>query len=514
MSDRFILSIDQGTSSTKCLLVDETGDVVATASASLGEHCPSPGWVEQDAEAIWTSVREAVATAMVGYDPKTIAAVGLSTQRESILLWDKATGNAISPLLSWQDQRTTDLGHAIGTAAIRKTVRAISGLPLDPMFSALKARWLLDRFDPDRTRSKAGQLALGTVDSWLCWKLGGSHQIEIGNASRTQLLDTARGVWSDELCAIFAVPMNALPCVTTSTGPFPCVRGLTPLLDGTPVMACLGDSHAALFGHGVRAPGAVKATFGTGSSVMGLIGPIAANMDDGTCLTVAWQIGDAPPQLAAEGNIRSAGSTLRWLADVFDISVDALVSEGFASEAGTVQLVPAFNGLGAPYWDDEAEAVLSGFKLGTPRGAVFAAAIRSIAHQVADVAASVEATIGQRLERLHADGGPSTNEKLMQLQADLAAIDVVRPRVAALSAYGAARLAGVGAGFWSLGDGGVEVDWSSVLAPSMDENDRLKQRERWRHAIRRARLSPEARHLPRPQGSATDGAKQRSALNA
>ncbi|WAJ28102.1 FGGY family carbohydrate kinase [Antarcticirhabdus aurantiaca] len=489
-----ILAVDQGTSSTKCLVLDRTGAVVGQGSAMLGESCPRPGWVEQDPEAIWASVAAAVAATFAGgLDPARVAGVGFSTQRESMLLWDKATGHAVSPLLSWQDQRTKALAQDIGTPVVREAVRRISGLPLDPMFSALKARWLLDAHDPDRTRSTAGELALGTVDSWILFRLGGGHVTEIGNASRTQLLDTAAGTWSPELCEIFGVPMAALPQILPSTGPFPAIRSLAPLRDGTPVLSVMGDSHAALFGQGGFSPGTVKATFGTGSSVMGLVGSNTDRLDPGTCLTVGWQIGGEAPALAAEGNIRSAGATLRWLADLFGLSVDALVTEGLDAPAGSgVHLVPAFNGLGAPYWDDEAEGVITGFKLGTARAALARAAVESIPHQVADVVASVERTTGARVASLFADGGPSANDRLMQMMADLAGLTVLRAPVAGLSALGVAHMAGLSAGFWDIAALAATDRRHVAFRPAAPEAGRLAARTDWARAVARARLRPVA----------------------
>ncbi|WP_082529356.1 FGGY family carbohydrate kinase [Aurantimonas sp. Leaf443] len=483
-----ILAIDQGTSSTKGLLVDRAGAVVAQGTAPLGETCPQPGWVEQDPDAIWDSVAAAVASTLRGIDPARVAAVGFSTQRESLLLWDKRTGQAISPLLSWQDQRTTGIARALGTPTVRDTVRRLSGLPLDPMFSALKGRWLLDRHDPDRTRSRAGEIALGTVDSWLLFRLGGEHVIEIGNASRTQLLDTAQARWSDELCDLFGIPLQALPRILPSTGPFPAIRNLSPLRDGTPVTAVLGDSHAALFGQGGFRAGTVKATFGTGSSVMGLLGPDARDLDEGTCLTIGWQIDGEAPACAAEGNIRSAGSTLRWLAEVLGLSVEALVGEGLSASRGSgVALVPAFNGLGAPYWDDEACATLCGFKLGTSRAALARAAVESIPHQVADVIASVERSTGVPVTVLYADGGPSANDALMQLQADLAGLTVLRSPVAGLSAIGAAHMAGLGAGFWNMAGLAAIERPHATFAATMPDGERDGERRDWVRAVARAR---------------------------
>jgi glycerol kinase len=487
-----ILAIDQGTSSTKCLVLDRLGGVVAQGAAPLGETCPMPGWVEQDPEAIWRSVGVAVADALSSLDPMQIGAVGFSTQRESLVLWDKGTGEAISPLVSWQDQRTRDLAGRIGTRETREAVRRISGLPLDPMFSALKATWLLDACDPDRKRARAGEIALGTVDAWLLFRLGGEHVIELGNASRTQLLDTASAAWSDELCDLFRIPKPALPRILPSTGPFPAIRGLAPLPDGLPVAAVMGDSHAALFGHGARSPGAVKATFGTGSSVMGLVGDAAGRMDPGICLTIGWQLGDDRPAFAAEGNIRSAGSTLRWLSDVFAAPIETLLAEAMAQARQGVHLVPAFNGLGAPYWDDAASAVICDFKLGTRRGSIARAALESIPHQVADVVEAIERTIGAPVDTLFADGGPSMNDDLMQMQADFAELTVLRSQVAGLSAIGAAHMAGLSAGLWSDADlAALERD-RAIFAPAMEAPERSRLRESWRRAVARSRFDTHA----------------------
>jgi glycerol kinase len=482
-----IIAIDQGTSSTKCLVIDRHGDILARVVVPLTESCPEPGWVEQDGEQIWASIRSAVSQAMEQAEGARIAAVGFSTQRESLMLWDRKSGAPISPLLSWQDQRTASRAQSMATDGLPRKIRALSGMPLDPMFSALKAEWLLDRFDKDRARARAGDLALGTVDSWLLSRFGGRHIIEIGNASRTQLLDTRRGGWSDELCQIFNVPQRALPMITSSTGPFPGTCALSPLPDGTPVGAVLGDSHAALFGHGLHVPGAVKATYGTGSSVMGLVGDRAIGDDTGACLTIAWRIGDEQPAYAVEGNIRSAGSTLKWLGEIFGFSVDELIGEAAAAGSAGVHLVPAFNGLGAPYWDDEAVALLSGFKLGTGRGALLRAGFESIPHQVADVIEAVERSTGLTIGVLHADGGPSANDDLMQLQADLAGKPVHRVATSELSALGAAHLAGLSIGFWSAGELAALPRRHDAFQPRMDEVERGKQRAGWRDAVHRAR---------------------------
>ncbi|MEU6731583.1 FGGY family carbohydrate kinase, partial [Nonomuraea wenchangensis] len=285
MASPLVLAIDQGTSSTKALLVDGTGRVVSRASAPLAETQPRPGWVEQDPEELWQSVRQAVAGCVTPEQGARVAGVGISTQRESLVLWDRRTGEPLGPLLSWQDQRTAARCHELADQA--ELVRSVSGLPLDPMFSALKARWLLDTHDPDRRRSRAGELCLGTVDSWLLSRFGGEHVIEVGNASRTQLLDVQAGAWDSRLLELFGVPSEVLPHVVPSCGPFPAVRDLAPLPDGVPVLAVLGDSHAAMFAHAGWRPGIVKATYGTGSSVMAVGGGHAP----GLCRSIAWDLG-------------------------------------------------------------------------------------------------------------------------------------------------------------------------------------------------------------------------------
>lgn len=482
-----ILAIDQGTSSTKCLLVDGAGAVVARGGAPLGERHPRPGWVDQDPLEIWSSVRAAVRACLDGQDAKRVAAVGFSTQRESFVAWDRKTGEPVAPLISWQDQRTGATCEAVRSEASERLVRERSGLPLDPMFSAAKARWLLGELDPARLRSGRGELCLGTVDSWLLSRLGGGgggeHLIEAGNASRTQLLDVRRAAWDEDLLELFGVPAAALPRVVGSTGPFPAARGLEPLPDGVPVLAVMGDSHAALFAHGAFTPGQIKATYGTGSSVMGLVGD-AGNLDPGVCLTIAWATDDAPA-LAAEGNIRSAGSTLRWVAELLDVSVPELAALAAGSDSQGISLVPGFNGLGAPWWDGDAVGLLAGFTLGTPRAAIARAALESIPHQVTDVLERIDRSVGQ-VRELFVDGGPTGNRDLMQIQADLAGRPVLRSRTAELSALGCAHLAGLGAGLWS---------WEALAAlprerdrveSAMAEDERSAARRTWRRAVGRA----------------------------
>ncbi|WP_243745126.1 FGGY family carbohydrate kinase [Streptomyces hainanensis] len=433
-----LLAVDQGTSATKAVLLTTSGTVLATASAPLTTAHPRPGWVEQSADEVWESVVAAIRACLVGQDAARVAAVALSTQRESCLLWERATGRPLGPLLGWQDRRTADVHARLSADGAGPGVRAATGLPLDPMFSALKAGWLLDAHDPARAGARRGELCLGTVDSWLLWRLSGGagHVVEVGNASRTQLLNVHTRTWDGELLDLFGIPRAVLPRVVPSTGPFPAVRGLAPLPDGTPVAAVLGDSHAALYGHGVRAPGQVKATYGTGSSVMGLTTGARA-VGDALCLTLAWD--DGAPAYALEGNIRSSGATLRWLAGLLGVDETELAARA-AEDSGGVHLVPAFGGLAAPWWDNDATGLVTGLTLGTGMPQLARAALESIAFQVEDVIAAMDRATGP-VSLVHADGGPTANPALMRLQADTSGRTVRRPHAGNLSALGAARLA-------------------------------------------------------------------------
>jgi glycerol kinase len=411
MTSSLILAIDQGTSSTKVLVIDAAGAVRSRGQAPVGQTTPHPGWVEQDPEEIWASVRRAVAEAVTPDLAPFIAGVGLSTQRESCLAWDRRTGVALSPLLSWQDQRTASICDAVRLAGHGDLIRRKTGLPLDPMFSAAKAKWILDGIDPSRERARAGEIVVGTIDAFLLSRFGGEPVVEAGNASRTQLVDVQAGRFDEHLLDLFAVPPAALPALVPSIGPFPAVKGLAPLRDGTPILAVLADSHAALFAHGAFGPGPVKATQGTGSSVMGLLGPdgVTARLHPGICHTIAWWT-DAPT-LAFEGNIRSAGSTVLWAAEILGVDAAELARlAATVADAGNVHLVPGFNGLAAPWWDSSAVGLLSGVSLGSGRSVIARAALDSIAHQIADVVDAVRES-GVPVDRLMVDGGPGCGRR-------------------------------------------------------------------------------------------------------
>ncbi|GAA2375473.1 FGGY family carbohydrate kinase [Dactylosporangium salmoneum] len=476
MPDELTLAIDQGTSSTKCLLVDRSGAVVRTGSAPVGIRYPRPGWVEQDADDILDSVLRAAAECLDGVDLGTVVAVGLSTQRESAVVWDRRTGRPAGPVLGWQDQRAQAFCDDLRAGGHDQPVRAISGLPLDPMFSAAKLRWLLDR---------APDAAVGTIDAWLLYALTGEHRIEVGNASRTQLLDVHSGAWSGDLLGLFGIPASALPDVVASAGDLGTIGKRGGILAGLPITAVLGDSHAALYAHGTRASDGVKVTYGTGSSVMRLLPDAAPEPGKAVCVTVAW--GVPTPRLAAEGNIRSSGATITWLADLLGTTPERIAGLAETASSDGVQLVPAFGGLAAPWWDDTATGTITGLTLGAGAAQLARAAIESIAHQVTDV---VEA-IGSA-GCLLADGGASGNDQLMQIQADLTGVPVRRARTANLSALGAAHLAGRAAGLWPVGGPSTGVVYDEFLPSAGTAAADL--RSGWRQAVERA-STPSANHL-------------------
>lgn len=481
VSDGVILAVDQGTGSTKAVAMDPSGEIVAVASRPLAQQHPRAGWVEQDPEAIAESVLS-VLVELRGAAGRPVAGVGLSTQRESAVAWDPYTGHALSPVISWQDRRTAARAASVPTAAASR-IRDLSGLPLDPMFSALKFEWILDECDPDRTRAREGRILLGTVDSWLTHRLTGERRIELGNASRTQLLDVRTGRWSQELLDAFRIPPAALPDLAASDAPTGPITGID--LGGAAVTAVLGDSHAALFGHGIRQPGEVKATYGTGSSVMGLDAAGAAP-GHGIVRTVAWQIGDAVSH-AFEGNILSTGGTLTWLSRLLQLDPAQVAELGRTAPDSSIDVVPAFAGLGAPWWDEQAVGLISGLTLGTGPGELARGVLDSIVLQIEDVLDVAEKETGRRIDVVSVDGAPSSNDWLMQRQADLSGRTIRRPSALNLSALGVAWLAGQSTGVFDA----AACPWSdetAEFAPAITAEARWERVSRWRQAIRRSRL--------------------------
>lgn len=480
--DAHVIAVDQGTGSTRAVVVGPDGHAEQVAAVPLSVTSPRHGWVEQDPNDILDSVVSVLRTAGQHMTGSPVC-IGLSNQRESALAWDARTGEPLGPVLGWQDRRTVTRARQL-QKTVGGRIRHLSGLPVDPMFSALKIEWLLDEVDPDRSRASRGDIRVGTVDTWLVQQLTGTGQAETGNASRTQLLNVRTADWDDELLDIFNVPRQALAPVVSSDAPTAPVQGIGAGIDGLRITGVLGDSHAALFAHGVRAPGAVKATYGTGSSIMGLT---AAEVEgtSGLVETIGWQ--RKTVARAFEGNILSTGATLVWLGNVLEQSPAELAELARSvGDSGGVNLVPAFAGLGAPWWDGNAAAVIDGFDQSTTRAHLARAALECIPLQVEDVLARADTASGATIETVLVDGRPCRNDWLMQLQADLSGRLVLRPHETGLSAVGAAHMAGLGAGFWADADVESLRRPREEFAPST-AYARGARLESWRLAVGRSR---------------------------
>ena len=444
MTDQsLILAIDQGTTNTKALLVDAAGRVHYQASVPNVVTYPRPGWAEQSATDLVAGVWKVIAEVVAQAAGRSIAGIGISNQRESILVWDAATGQPIGPVVIWQCRRSAPKCEALKSAGHTSMIEERTGLALDPLFPAAKIAWLLDNVPGARARAEKGELRVGTVDTWLlCSLTGGAvHATDHSNASRTQLFNTETLSWDAELCALFDVPMSMLAEVKSSDSRFgTTTEGACALPTGTPILSMIGDSHAALFGHGARAPGTVKGTYGTGTSLMALT-PERIQSTHGISSTIAWsQNGKA--QYALEGNISVSGQTAAFVAELLGLA-DAAALSALAetvSDSNGVTFVPALVGLGAPYWRSDARGTVTGMSLGTKPAHLARAALEAIAFQIADVYTAMEADMGSALGELRADGGASRNPLVMQFQSDILDRPVAAAAAPEVSALGAAAL--------------------------------------------------------------------------
>ena len=485
-----ILAIDQGTTNTKALLVDRSGGVRARASRPLAIVFPRPGWVEQDARELWHSVVDAASDCLSQAPEPRLAAVGVTNQRESVVVWDRKTGEPAGPCIVWQCRRTAEFCEGLRRRGIEELVRSLSGQPIDPLFSASKAAWLLAHIPDGPGRAAAGELCIGTVDSWLLWNLTGGkvHATDPSNASRTQLLNLRDAAWDSRLLKIFDIPAACLPAVRSSSHVFGETAPAGKIPPGVAVASLIGDSHAALFGHAVFWPGAVKATYGTGSSLMTLTdAPILSR--HGLSSTIAWA-GTDGVRYALEGNITNTGGTVQWCADVLRLGGGVEEAASLAAtvpDAGGAYFVPAFAGLGAPHWDAEARGVLCGLTRGTTAAHLARAGLESIAFQVADVFEALSRDAETELPVLLADGGASRNDLLMQFQADIVNRPVIRSLSVDLSAIGAAWLAGLAVGYWHSRDELESLPRTVTrFDPSMPPERRAELTAAWRTALARA----------------------------
>lgn len=486
MSNGLILAIDQGTTNTKALAVDAGCRVVAEASAQMTVDYPQPGWAEQSATGIWQSVTRVIAEVAAKTSPD-FDAVAISNQRETIVAWDAGTGQPLAPAITWQCRRSSERCEAIRAAGHAELVEERTGLGLDPLFPAAKIGWLIENVPAVRTAAERDALRVGTVDAWLLWNFTGRkvHATDHSNASRTQLLNTATLEWDSELLDIFGVPLGALPRLRPSDSHFGDVAdGVTALAAGTPVRAMLGDSHAALYGHGVRAPGTVKATYGTGSSLMTLTAERRRSRH-GLSSTIAWSTTSSGAAYALEGNISVSGQAAAFMADLLGLGDAAALADLATTvpDSNGVIFVPALVGLGAPHWAPDARGLVTGLALGTRPAHLARAAIEAIAHQVADVFEAMEQDVGGQLAGLSADGGASRNDRLMQFQADVIGRPVTRGDRAEASALGAAMMAAGG-----LGRALIPSAHPTTFTPQPIERDAV--RARWREAVARTLWAP------------------------
>ena len=491
-TEPLILAIDQGTTNTKAILVAADGSVVAQASRPMHIEYPRPGWVQQDARDIWTAVRACIDEVLEVAGSPALAGIGISNQRESGLAWEPESNAPIGPAVTWQCRRSTQLCDRLRSSGRAHEIQARTGLPLDPGFTAGKWRWLLDAAPDGVARAAAGKIQLGTVDSWLLWNLtgGAAHATDASNASRTQLMDLATVAWDPWLEEAFGVPLMALPEIRPSSTVFGETVAIGRLPAGVPIGSLIGDSHAALFGHAGFEPGSIKATYGTGSSLMM---PTATQLtsDAGLAATVAW--GLDVTTYALEGNINVTGAAVQWLADFIGLEGPAVVAALAAETDSTegVYLVPAFTGLGAPHWDDRARGLVSGLTRGSSLSHLARAAIESIAYQVADVFTAMQAASVGELTVLMVDGGVTRNEQLMQFQADILGVPVQRNNTAELSAMGAAYLAGLATGVWASTQAIAALPRSvDRFEPTMPDDARARLRSGWQEAVARSTLRP------------------------
>ncbi len=485
-----LLAIDQGTTGTTCLVFDLAGEPVGRGYREFGQHFPRPGWVEHDATEIW-EVTHAVAgeaLADAGLRPGELEAVGITNQRETVVVWDPATGEPLHRALVWQDRRTAARCDELRAAGEEATIRVRTGLVLDPYFSATKIEWLLRNVDGLEQRAREGRAVFGTVDSWLLYKLCGEHVTDATNASRTLLLDIASGRWDPELCGLFGVPERSLPEVRPSCGELGRTRADAFHGHAVPVAGVAGDQQAALFGQACLEPGLGKNTYGTGSFVLVNAGTAVPRAPEGLLGTIAWQIGEQTTY-ALEAAIFVTGAAVQWLRDGLGIIGAAAETEALAASLDSndgVYFVPALTGLGSPHWDPYARGLIIGLTRGTGRAHLARAALEAMAYQTVDAVRAMERTSGRPLEELRADGGATVNRWLMQFQADILGVPVAVPEVAETTALGAALLAGVGAGLLTLDGVGRLGGEKARYEPAMGRDEAAAVLEGWHRALGRA----------------------------
>jgi glycerol kinase len=484
----YVAAIDQGTTSSRCMIFDAAGAIAAQAQVEHRQIFPQPGWVEHDPVEIWANVSGVVSAAMakLGAGARQLAAVGITNQRETTLVWERASGKPIANAIVWQDTRTAELVDRLAGEAGKDRFRDRCGLPLATYFSGPKLRWLLENVDGARAAAARGELLFGTIDSWLIWNLTGEHLTDVTNASRTMLMNLATLDWDDELLAAMDIPRSMLPRIVASSEVFGTASGV---LDGVPVASALGDQQAALFGQTCFSPGEAKCTYGTGSFLLLNTGGRPVPSANGLLTTVGYRIGRAPAVFALEGSVAVSGALVQWLRDNIGLISSASEIEALARtvpDNGGCCFVPAFSGLFAPHWRSDARGVIVGLTAFVNKGHIARAALEAVAWQTREVADAMAADSGQPLTALKADGGMTANALLMQFQADVLGIPVVRPAIAETTCLGAAYAAGLAVGFWPDLET-LRAQWreDAAWSPQMTAEARGRAYGQWRKAVAR-----------------------------
>jgi len=492
MSD-IVLAIDQGTTGTTALLLDRQLNTVGKVNREFRQIFPQPGWVEHDPEDIWASVREAVGEVLAtsGVDAGRIACIGITNQRETTLLWERESGRPVHNAIVWQCRRTADRCAALAADGVAHEVRDLTGLVLDPYFSGSKLSWLLQNVEGADARAHEGQLAFGTVDTFLTWRLTGgeAHVTDVSNASRTLLMNVETRRWETRMMDLLGIPPTVLPSIRGCSEVYGHTRGLDFLPDGIPVAGMAGDQQAALFGQVCYEPGEAKCTYGTGAFLVMNTGDRPVPSENGLLTSVGWQIGE-DVVYALEGSVFIAGAAVQWLRDGLQVLSDAPEIEALAAsvlDSGGVVFVPALAGLGAPHWRPEARGAILGIDRGTTRAHLARATLEGIALQNADVLRAMEADLGEPLQGLRVDGGAAANDLLMQMQADLLQRPITRPQMLETTALGAAALAGLAAGVWR-GLDEITAAWREdrVFEPQRPADEAEAQIEAWHAAVEKA----------------------------
>lgn len=489
-----LLAIDQGTTGTTCIVFTPDGEPLGRAYSEFTQSFPKPGWVEHDAAEI-LAVTLAVANEAIvnaGVKPSGIAGIGITNQRETVVVWDRQTGEPLAPAIVWQDRRNAERCHQLRDQGVEPLVRERTGLVLDSYFTATKLEWLLTNVEGLAEKAAAGRVLAGTIDSWLVWNLTGEHVTDPSNASRTSLLDISTANWDEQLLDLFSIPAAILPRIVPSVGVV--AQTKTEHFGGAsiPVAGILGDQQAALFGQGCFTPGDAKATFGTGLFILQNAGRSAPPAVDGLLSTIGWGIGDRI-DYAYEASVFVAGAAVQWLRDGLGLIESASETEALArsvEDSGGVHFVPALTGLGSPYWDPEARGTITGLTRGTSRAQLVRATLEGIAFEVSDAITAIAKASGQPLSELRADGGATSNDWLMAFQADVLGVPVTVPEVAETTALGAALAAGIGVGQLTLDDAARGRRVRATFEPRIDQQQRSELLAGWSTAVARARLKP------------------------